>query len=88
MMGHLQCGLRQGLSKEAANIRFRMLTLPNFLLATMVVVLGVMVLIGVLAAGRTCVLRLEMIQVVAITTTIIYLQRLSCWLTRFFLSQC
>ncbi|WP_255088585.1 MULTISPECIES: glycosyltransferase family 2 protein [unclassified Synechococcus] len=80
MTGHLQCGLRHGLTKEAATLRFRWLTLPNFLLATLVVPLGVLVLIGVLAAGRTCVLRLGWIQVVAITTTILYLQRLSCWL--------
>lgn len=78
--GHLQCGQRHGLSTEAATLRFRWLTLPNFLLATLVVPLGVLVLIGVLAAGRTCVLNLGWIQVVAITTTILYLQRISCWL--------
>ena len=80
MMGHLQCGLLHGLTREAATLRFRWLTLPNFQLATLVVPLGVLVLIGVLAAGRTCLLSLGWIQVVAITTTILYLQRLSCWL--------
>jgi cellulose synthase/poly-beta-1,6-N-acetylglucosamine synthase-like glycosyltransferase len=80
MTGHLQCGLLHGLTREAATRRFRWLTLPNFLLATLVVPLGVLVLIGVLATWRTCVLRLGWIQVVAITTAILYLQRLSCWL--------
>lgn len=79
MTGHLQCGLRHGLTKKATTLRFRWLTLPNFLLATLVVPLGVLVLIGVLATGRTCVLRLGCIQVVAITTIILYMQRLSCW---------
>lgn len=78
MTGHLQCGLRHGLTKKAATLRFRWLTLPNVLLATLVVPLGVMVLIGVVAAGHTYLLHLGWIQVMAITTTILYLQRLSC----------
>lgn len=80
MTGHLQCGLLHGLTREEATLRFRWLTLPNFQLATLVVPLGVLTLIGVVAAGRTCLLQLGWVQVVAITTAIVYLQRLSCWL--------
>lgn len=80
MTGHLQCGLHHGVTREGTTGRFRWLTLPNFQLATLVVPLGVLALIGVVAAGCTCMLRLGWIQVVTITTAILYLQRLSCWL--------
>ena len=53
MTGHFQFWLLYGLRREAATLRFRWLTLPNFQLATLVVPLGVLTLIGVVAAGRT-----------------------------------
>jgi cellulose synthase/poly-beta-1,6-N-acetylglucosamine synthase-like glycosyltransferase len=80
MTGHLQCGWQHWLTKDAASLRFRLFTLPNFALSTLVAPLSVLVLFFLMNIGRTCLLGLGWIHVLLVSSILIYSQRLICWI--------
>lgn len=78
--GHLQCGLLHGIAKDSANLRFRLITLPNFVLSTLVAPLSLLILLSIMHNGRTCLLWMEWTQVLMVTSILVYSQRFSCWI--------
>jgi cellulose synthase/poly-beta-1,6-N-acetylglucosamine synthase-like glycosyltransferase len=78
--GHLQCIGFHLPTIGVGSLRHRLLTLPNFMVSTLVLCLGLLVITCFATAGRSPLLHLDLAMVILLTTGLIFLQRVSSWL--------
>jgi cellulose synthase/poly-beta-1,6-N-acetylglucosamine synthase-like glycosyltransferase len=77
--GHLQCVCLHLPTIGEGSLRHRLLTLPNFMVSTLVFCLGLLVIVCFARDGRSPLLHLDLSKVILLTTALVYLQRISSW---------
>ena len=73
--GHLQCIGFHLPTIGVGSLRHRLLTLPNFMVSTLVLCLGLLVITCFATAGRSPLLHLDLAMVILLTTGLVFLQR-------------
>jgi cellulose synthase/poly-beta-1,6-N-acetylglucosamine synthase-like glycosyltransferase len=80
LTGHLQCIRFHLPTIGAGSVRHRLLIFPNFLVSTLALSLGLLVILAFVTSARSPLLDLDLPMVMMITSGLLYLQRVSSWL--------